>query len=74
MLRSRHVTLLTADIQKQEGNSDCGLFAGDVKKFLEWLGKTLFFYAKTVQVNKINNPKCVKYNVYKILIALDETW
>ena len=27
MPRSRHVTLLTADIQKQEGNSDCGLFA-----------------------------------------------
>ena len=27
MPRSRHMTLLTADIQKQEGNSDCGLFA-----------------------------------------------
>ena len=26
MPRSRHMTLLTADIQKQEGTSDCGLF------------------------------------------------
>ena len=30
MTRSRHMTLLTPDIQKQEGTSDCGLFAAAV--------------------------------------------